>query len=75
MNGIWGRWCSYSENGHGDNKELKALLEEKGGAYADNFQYAILEIADPLDTKEQVIERENHWKDVLLSRTFGYNSN
>jgi len=73
--GIWGRWCLYSGNGLGKNKELHALLEEKGASYADNFQYAILEIADPSVTNEQLIHRENHWKKVLRTREFGYNLN
>jgi hypothetical protein len=49
----------------------------EGSAYAKHFQYAILEIADLLDTREQVLERETHWKDVLMSRKseFGYNLN
>jgi hypothetical protein len=73
--GIWLRWRCYAENGHGNNAELKALLDTKGAAYTEYFQYSILEIADPLTTKDQVWERENHWKDVLMSRKFGYNSN
>lgn len=73
--GIWRRWCRYADKGHGDNAELIALLGEKGISYAEHFQYAVLEIADPLDTKEQVLARENHWKEVLMSRKFGYNSN
>lgn len=73
--GIWQRWHCYADNGHGNNIELTALLQAKGAAYADYFQYSILEIADPLATKDQVCDRENHWKDVLLSRKFGYNSN
>jgi len=73
--GIWQRWCSYVDNGHGNNAELKALLEEQGAEYAEHFQYSVLEIADLLATKEQVLDRESHWKDVLMSRTFGYNSN
>lgn len=73
--GIWQRWRCYADNGHGNNAELMALLGTKGTAYAEYFQYSILEIADPLATKDQVWERENHWKDVLMSRKFGYNSN
>jgi hypothetical protein len=73
--GIWQRWSRYADKGHGGDAELIALLEEKGTSYAEHFQYAVLEIADPLDTKEQVLARENHWKEVLMSRKFGYNSN
>ncbi len=74
--GIWQRWRHYADTDHGDNVELIALLEEKGTAYAEHFQYAILEIADPLDTDKQVLARECHWKNVLMTRgKFGYNSN
>ena len=73
--GIWQRWRCYADNGHGNNAELMALPDTKGAAYAEYFQYCILEIADPLATKDQVWERENHWKDVLMSRKFGYCSN
>jgi hypothetical protein len=73
--GIWQRWCAYAETRHGGNVELKALLDTTGAEHGDHFQYSILEIADPLATERQVLEREGHWKDVLMSRTFGYNSN
>jgi hypothetical protein len=72
IGGIWQRWCSYAETGHGGNAELIALLREKGSGYAENFRYSVLEIADLLDT-DQVLTRESHWKDVLMSREFGYN--
>jgi hypothetical protein len=77
VGGIWQRWCSYAETGHGGNVDLINLIEVEGSAYAKHFQYAILEIADLLDTREQVLERETHWKDVLMSRKseFGYNLN
>jgi hypothetical protein len=73
--GIWQRWCRYADNGHGGNAELIALLEMEGDEYAKHFQYSVLEIADLLDTKDQVLKREDHWKSVLMSRKFGYNSN
>jgi hypothetical protein len=73
--GIWQRWCAYAGTCHGGNVELKALLETTSADYSDHFEYSILEIADPLATKEQVLDRESHWKDILMSRTFGYNSN
>jgi len=73
--GIWQRWCAYADTRNGGNVELKALLDAKGAEYGDSFGYSILETADPLATEEQVLGREGHWKDVLLSRAFGYNSN
>jgi len=73
--GLWKRWESYAKTGHGGNTELKNLILDKGIEYADNFQYTVLEIADFHSTDNFIVERECHWKDVLLSRQFGYNSN
>jgi hypothetical protein len=73
--GIWQRWCSYAGSGHGGNKELKDLLKEKGNDYALNFLFTILEVTDLNASKEYVASRESHWKDALLTRQYGYNSN
>lgn len=73
--GIWGRWCAYALGGHGGNVEIKQLLQEEGAAYADHFQYGILEIADKLTSPDEVVAREAYWKDLLLSREHGYNAN
>ena len=75
QNGIWGRWSSYADTDHGGNKELRDLLQKNGKAYADTFQFAILEVCDILASKDYVLEREAHWKNVLCSRQHGYNSN
>lgn len=73
--GLWKRWRDYAETGHGGNTELKSLLAVQGADYSAKFQYSVLEIADLQASVEQVCARENHWKKVLLSRRFGYNSN
>ncbi len=73
--GIWQRWVGYADSGHGGNKELKALLGRKGEKYARNFHYSILEIADFHATDDEIKEREQHWKRVLLSRDQGLNRN
>lgn len=73
--GIWGRWICYSTNGHGNNRELIALLSKRGADHARHFQYSILEICDLLAQKSEVWVREGHWKDALCSRQFGHNSN
>lgn len=73
--GLWQRWREYADSGHGGNMELKSLLTGQGADYSANFQYSILEIADPQSSAEQLLARETHWKAVLLSREFGYNSN
>jgi hypothetical protein len=73
--GIWQRWSNYASTGHGDNKRLKELLAEKGIEHAQNFRFSLLEIADIRSSSEQVISRESHWKEVLLTRDFGFNAN
>ena len=73
--GIWQRWCAYAVTGHGGNKELRDLLREKGDDYALNFLFTILEVIDLNASKEYITARECHWKDALLTRQYGYNSN
>ena len=69
---IWGRWKSYINNGHGGNKELKRL---KFSHIQECFQYTILDVYKGNTADEIIIERERWWKNVLLSREFGYNKN
>lgn len=73
--GIWGRWCAYAQTGHGGNQELRKLLNEQGSDYAANFQYGILETADSRATDQDILARESHWKELLLTRSHGYNAN
>lgn len=75
QDGIWARWCGYSATGHGGNKDLRAVLKEKGREYAQGWQWSILEIADTHATDEEILARESHWKEVLDSREHGYNAN
>lgn len=73
--GLWSRWCHYSATGHGGNRELQAVLLEKGTDHAKAWQWSILEIADTHASVEGVLRREAHWKQVLCSREHGYNAN
>lgn len=69
---ILGRWRNYVKNGHGGNKDLKAL----GFDYIkENFQYSILEIFKSTTDDNTIIDRESWWKEVLMTRDFGYNKN
>ena len=74
-----GRWKHYAENGHGGNKNLKKLVEEKGLDYIkDNFRYSILDIYKASINDDVIIRREHWWGKILLtdSKTgFGYNMN
>lgn len=73
--GIWQRWTVYSKNGHGGNKELRALLLKNKADHAEHFQFSLLEICDLNSSDDYVISREAHWKNVLKSREFGLNKN
>lgn len=73
--GIWQRWVQYSTTGHGGNVELKSLLKSEGENRLSHFRYSILEIADLHESRDDVLLREAHWKNVLLSRNHGLNAN
>lgn len=72
---IWNRWNNYIKNGHGGNKKLKDLIGLNGENYLNNFQFSILEIFSKSMSKDEIINRESHWKRILLTREFGYNDN
>lgn len=70
------RWRSYVANGHGGNKELIELVNEKGYEYIKaNFQYSILENYNAKVDDHIILERESWWKKTLQTRKYGYNSN
>ena len=73
--GVWSRWTQYISSGHGGNKGLKKLLKTKPNNYHHNFRFCLLEFYSPT-TEEFIINRENFWKEVLLTREkYGYNEN
>ena len=72
---IWQRWSNYAKDGHGGNVEIKELLKSNGEEYKLNFKYSILEVCNMNLGNEYIIQRETHWKEVLLTRKFGLNSN
>ena len=76
--GIWSRWKKYIETGHGYNKDLKRLINNKGIKYAnENFKFAILETYKFGTSEDTIHSRESYWKDVFMSRDekYGYNKN
>ena len=74
--GIWSRWGEYIDNGHGGNDELVKIIAKEGIEYArKNFKYSLLEYRAMKTENEVIIEREQYWKNVLLSGTYGYNKN
>ena len=72
---IWHRWANYAKDGHGGNIELKKLLKENGEDYKYNFKYSILEVCNMNLGNEYILQRETHWKEILLTRIFGLNKN
>ena len=73
--GIWQRWSDYAATGHGGNVELRALVNGDRVDRAKHFRFSVLEIADVHTGEADVLEREAHWKRVLLSREHGLNGN
>jgi len=70
------RWKSYIANGHGGNKELKNIVEEKGFDYVkNNFQYTIIDNYNAKIEDKVILGRESYWKEVLDSRNHGMNCN
>ncbi|WP_331463559.1 hypothetical protein [Macrococcoides bohemicum] len=70
------RWSNYVANGHGGNKELVTLVEERGFDYVKvNFQYKVLENYNGKVDDKLVLQRESYSEEALQSRQFGYNSN
>lgn len=73
--GIWQRWAEYATNLHGNNRQLIELKKQFGEVPFENFYFSILEIADTHSSENEILVRESHWKNVLLTRQFGYNDN
>ena len=71
------RWSNYVSNGHGGNRELMSIVEEKGIDYVKKyFQYLILENYNARVDKQIILSRKNWWKKTLYSKIpFGYNAN
>jgi hypothetical protein len=76
--GIWQRWSNYADDNNltGGNKEFAEILETKGANYiTGNFRYSILEIFDTKTKVDTIIDRENYWKNVFVTRKHGMNHN
>jgi len=72
--GLWSRLQCYVNTGHGWNDDLVRTINEKGISYAlSHFKFSILEIFAFNTADEIILKREAHWKNVLLSKQFGYN--
>jgi hypothetical protein len=77
VTGLWSRWSSYVETGHGCTDELTQLIKAEGIEHArTHFRFALLEHRTPKTDDQVVIDREQYWKNVLLTRSdYSYNKN
>jgi hypothetical protein len=75
--GIWSRWSSYVETGHGGNIELRRLVTDPTLDYCRaNFRFALLEHCPIRASDGEIIAREGFWKEILLTRSeYGLNRN
>lgn len=75
--GIWSRWSTYMQTGHGWNDELTQLISQEGINYArKNFKMTLLEYHPARTDDVEIIARESFWKEALGTRgDFGYNKN
>lgn len=74
--GIWGRWSEYAKTGHGNDVELKKILDTDSKYAEKNFQWCILETLPIKILPEQAIDRESLYKRKLGTRSCGhYNKN
>jgi len=65
---LLGRWLGYAATGHGGNKLLRECQPE-------SLVFTILERVSPDMSPDEVIRKENTWKDRLHSRSAGLNLN
>lgn len=71
-NMLLNRWQNYVKSRHGGNVQLKQLSQEH---IENNFRYSILDIFKSTTDDKVILSRESWWKETLLTRKFGYNSN
>ena len=72
--GLLGRWRRYVKTVHGDNKELRVLVESDP-QYGRNFNFTVLQTLPKDLTQLKVIKYEQMYKKKLGTRSFGLNSN
>ena len=86
LNHIYGRWQVYLTSGYDKDeresdeypdKQLKELVKRESISYIQNyFKYTLLEVYPKNEMgKEKALLRESYWKEVLETRTYGYNTN
>jgi hypothetical protein len=68
--GVWARWSCYADTGHGGNVALRALGVKSQDLtyYRAFFRLALLEHRPFRTSDELILQRENFWKQLLLTR-------
>ena len=67
--GIWSRWQTYVQLGHGGNQGMRELLKCRDLDYCrQNFKFALLEHHDASVEDQLILDREIYWKQVLDTR-------
>jgi hypothetical protein len=72
--GVWGRWRTYGETGHGGNVMLRELMD-RDPDYPGAFRYSLLQVLPKSTTRAEVIRWEGEYKQKLGSRATGLNAN
>lgn len=65
---LLGRWRQHVASAKGVTVELRERSP-------DNFQFSILELLAPTAGVDEVVQKENSWKERLATREFGLNRN
>jgi hypothetical protein len=67
--GVWSRWTTYAQLGHGGNVGMRDLLRDHDLGYCrENFAFTLLEHHDARTDDQVVLAREAYWKQVLDTR-------
>lgn len=72
--GIWGRWSSYVATRHGNNRELKRLMNIDPNYYR-HFRFSVLQSLPSNVTAREIGEVESLYKRKLGSIAYGLNAN
>lgn len=71
---ILGRWTSYAHDGHGGNVAMKQLVD-LDPKRPSRYWFSLLRVFGPQAPQAEVDAAESHYKEALLTRTFGLNLN
>ncbi|QXQ11297.1 GIY-YIG nuclease family protein [Paeniglutamicibacter sp. Y32M11] len=76
---ILGRWTVYARDGHGGNVALRELAHHSAAGtktdHARHFVFSLLRVFGPSTPSSEVDAAEAHYKEALMTRSFGLNRN